>query len=48
LIEITGLSRNTICRGRDEIRRAEPLATRERVRRAGGGQKRVEKKTRKF
>lgn len=45
LIEITGLSRNTIRRGRDEIKRAEPLATHERVRRAGGGQKRVEKKT---
>ena len=44
LIEITGLSRNTICRGRNEIERVEPLATRERVRRAGGGQKRVEKK----
>ena len=44
LIEITGLSRNTICRGRDEIRSVEPLATRERIRRAGGGQKLVEKK----
>lgn len=47
LIEITGLSRNTICRGRDEIRRVEPTATRERIRRAGGGQKPVEKKSRK-
>lgn len=47
LIEITGLSRNTICCGRDEIKRVEPLATRARVRRAGGGQKPVEKKSRK-
>ena len=47
LIEITGLSRNTICRGRDEIKRAEPRATRARIRRAGGGSVRVEKKTRR-
>jgi hypothetical protein len=46
LIEITGLSRNTICRGRDEIKRVEPPATRKRIRRAGGGQKPVEKKSR--
>jgi|SRR6516164_1450072 len=47
LIEITGLSRNTICRGRDEIKRIEPRDTRGRVRRAGGGRQAVEKKTRK-
>ena len=47
LIEITGLSRNTICRGRDEIKRIEPRNTRVRVRRAGGGRQAVEKKTRK-
>ncbi len=47
LIEITGVSRNTICRGRDEIKRVEPLVTRERVRRPGGGQKPVAKKSRK-
>jgi hypothetical protein len=47
LIEITGLSRNTICRGRDEIERVEPHATHDRLRRAGGGRKMVEKKTRK-
>ena len=47
LIEITGLSRNTICRGRDEIKRIEPRDTRRRVRRAGGGRHVVEKKTRK-
>lgn len=46
LIEITGLSRNTIARGRDEIKRVEPLATHARVRRAGGGQQPVEKKSR--
>ena len=47
LIDITGLSRNTICRGRDEIQRVEPPAMRDQVRGAGGGRKPVEKKTRK-
>jgi hypothetical protein len=47
LIEISGLSRNTICRGRDEIKRVEPHAMRNQVRGAGGGRKPVEKKTRK-
>jgi hypothetical protein len=47
LIEITGLSRNTICRGRDEIKRVESRDVRNRIRRAGGGRKAVEKKTRK-
>jgi len=47
LMEITGLSRNTICRGRDEIKRIEPSDTRGRLRRAGGGRQAVEKKTRK-
>lgn len=47
LIEITGLSRNTICRGRDEIQRIEPRDSLNRVRRVGGGRKAVEKKTRK-
>jgi len=47
LIEITGLSRNTICRGRDEIKRVEPPTTQDRLRRVGGGRKMVEKKTRK-
>ncbi len=47
LIEITGLSRNTICRGRDEIKRIEPRDIRGRVRRAGAGRQAVEKKTRK-
>ena len=47
LVEITGLSRNTICRGRDEIKRVEPAVTRGRLRRAGGGRKLIEKKSRK-
>jgi hypothetical protein len=47
LVEITGLSRNTICRGRDEIKRVESRDVRNRIRRAGGGRKAVEKKTRK-
>jgi hypothetical protein len=43
LIEITGLSRNTIVRGRTELQypRRAPKTT--RVRRAGAGRKRVEK-----
>src|SRR3712207_1354240 len=47
LIEITGLSRNTICRGRDEIKRIEPRDTRGRIRCGGGGRQAVEKKIRK-
>lgn len=46
LIEITGLSRNTIVRGREELehpKRAAPLG---RIRRPGGGRLRVEKKIR--
>lgn len=46
LIEITGLSRNTICRGRAEIQRAEPRVVRDRVRQPGGGRQAVEKKPR--
>jgi hypothetical protein len=46
LIEITGLCRNTICRGRNEIERVEPRALRGRLRHAGGGRQAVEKKTR--
>ena len=44
LIEITGLSRNTICRGRDEIKRIEPRNTRVRVRRAVADAKRLKKR----
>jgi len=44
LAEITGLSRTTIRRGIDELQRGVGLAD-ERVRRRGGGRRRVEKKT---
>ena len=44
LATITGLSRTTIRRGMLELRLA-PKATAGRVRRAGGGRKRVEKKS---
>ena len=43
LIEITGLSRNTIDRGRAEIQHAPRRVWHMRVRRPGGGRKRVEK-----
>jgi len=48
LIEITGLSRNTICRGRVEVQRVEPGILRHRVRGLGGGRQKVEKKTQRF
>jgi hypothetical protein len=44
LIEITGISRNTICRGRAEVQRAD-RATAGRVRRAGAGRTPSEKNT---
>jgi hypothetical protein len=44
VIEITGLSRNTICRGRDEIQHSDRKPG---VRQAGGGRKRVEKSVRR-
>jgi hypothetical protein len=44
LAEITGLSRTTIRRGIAELRRGVGLTTR-RLRKAGGGRKRVEKKS---
>jgi hypothetical protein len=47
LIEITGLSRNTICRGRTEVRRVEPIAMSQRVRQTGGGRPTTEKKNQK-
>lgn len=43
LATITGISRTTIRRGILEIRRADPEVT-DRVRRPGGGRKRLEKK----
>jgi len=46
LIEITGLSRNTIVRGRMDLRRPRRAPTTARVRQAGAGRKRVEKNSR--
>ena len=43
LLEVTGISRNTICRGRTELQRAD-RATPGRQRRAGAGRPTVEKK----
>ena len=46
LIEITGLSRNTIRRGQVEIQHPGRAPRRGRIRQAGGGRKRVEKNIR--
>lgn len=46
LIEITGLSRNTIMRGRLELQRPQRAPKTTRVRQAGAGRKRVEKNSR--
>jgi hypothetical protein len=46
LIEITGLSRNTIVRGRQELQHPGRAARIDRVRRSGAGRKRVEKNSR--
>lgn len=43
---ITGVSRNTIVRGREEIAHPKRAPRLGRVRRAGGGRRRVEKNTR--
>lgn len=40
---ITGLSRPTIRRGRDEVQRKEQPSERNRIRKSGAGRKRVEK-----
>jgi len=45
LSKITGLSRPTIRRGRNEVQRSEPPAERGRVRHAGAGRPAVEKNT---
>lgn len=47
LCEITGLSRATIRRGRNEVGRVERRAERARVRRPGAGRRAVEKNTRR-
>jgi hypothetical protein len=44
--QITGLSRPTIRRGRDEVQKAERAAERVRVRRAGAGRPLAEKNSR--
>ena len=46
VIEITGLSRNTICRGQCEAQHSEGASEKGRIRQAGGGRKLVEKNTR--
>jgi hypothetical protein len=46
LREITGLSRNTIVRGREELQHAQRTASADRIRRAGAGRPRVEKNSR--
>ena len=46
LIEITGLSRNTIVRGRMELQQPRRAPQTSRVRQAGAGRKRVEKNSR--
>jgi hypothetical protein len=47
LIEITGISRNTIVRGRDEVEHPRQAPGR-RIRQLGGGRKSVEKNSRAF
>ena len=46
LVEITGLSRNTIVRGRVELQRPQRAPKTVRVRQAGAGRKRVDKNNR--
>jgi len=46
LIEITGLSRNTIVRGRMELQQPGRVSKTPRIRQAGAGRKRVEKNSR--
>jgi hypothetical protein len=48
LAQITGLSRTTIRRGRDEVQHVERSSDRDRVRKAGAGRFRVEKNSRGF
>jgi hypothetical protein len=47
LIEITGLSRNTIRRGQAEIQHPGRAPKRGRIRQAGSGRKRAEKNIRR-
>jgi len=48
LARVTGLSRRTILRGRRELQQARGTANVARIRRKGGGRKRVEKKARRL
>ena len=48
LSQITGLSRTTIRRGRDEVQHVERPSGRGRIRKAGAGRSRVEKNSRGF
>jgi hypothetical protein len=48
LFEITGLSRATIRRGRNEVGQGERRAERARVRRPGAGRRAVEKNIRRY
>ena len=45
LIEITGLNRNTIVRGREDLQHPRRTSNTARVRQVGAGRKRVEKTT---
>lgn len=45
LMDITGLSRNTIRRGQAELQHPRRAPRRGRIRQAGGGRKKVEKKS---
>lgn len=46
LIDITGITRNTICRGRAEVQRGDRVPA-GRVRRTGGGCRTIEKNSRR-
>lgn len=48
LSQVTGLSRTTIRRGRDEVQHVERPLERGRVRKAGAGRSRVEKNSRGY
>jgi hypothetical protein len=45
---ITGLSRSTISRGREEVQQVEPKRQRKRVRQVGGGRPKTEKNSRRL
>ena len=47
VVEITGLSRHTIVRGCEELQHPRRAPNTDRIRQAGAGRKRVEKKSRR-